>query len=381
MATEQGRETDFLGALSEAQRSWMRLWTDALSGFPTTTERREAEKESPGPWWRATERIYGEWAKMYQEMFGEYWKGAPLGIGGQTFTRTLGAAQIHGKLYEFWASAARILSGTPTEGKTAQETYQEFYNSWLASYNEILKGSFTASFFEPIRSPLGGTAELMAMYAEGLSKFSAPWMQAMQGLPQKTVEALQRGPQGYGDALRWWLPAYEQTWGRVLRMPALGPTRETIGMLQQGIEALVDYYSVMTDFWSALYKVSTEAMQQVMTELGNMSSKGQAPKSYREFYKLWWTTNEEAVQGLYQTPEFSRLLGRVVDALMLVRQRYDGIVEENLKSLPIPTKSEMNDLYKSLYLLKKEVRENTKRVSELKKRLRSTGTAAKKEQP
>jgi class III poly(R)-hydroxyalkanoic acid synthase PhaE subunit len=318
---------------------------------------------------------------MCQEMFGEYWKGAPLAIVGQTFARTLGAAQVHGKLYEFWANAAKILSGAPAEGKTVQETYQDFYNSWLQSYSEVLRGFFGVSLFEPLGWPGGAAAELMPMYGDALSKFSRPWTAAIQGLPQKTAEALQKGPQAYGDVLRWWLPAYEQTWGRLLRMPALGPMRETVGLLQQGAEALVDYFSVSTDFGSALSRVSTEAMLKVMTELGSMSDKGQAPKTFREFYKLWWTTNEEAVKELYQTPEFSRLLGRVVDALMLVRKRYHEIIEEYLKALPIPTRTEMNDLYKSLYLLKQEVRRNTKYVAELQSRLKRTERATKKEQP
>ncbi|MBU2009139.1 MAG: hypothetical protein KJ624_04765 [Chloroflexi bacterium] len=381
MTTEHGREKDFLGAWLETQRSYMRLWADTLSALPRATPGDEAAKGSPGPWWEATGRIYDEWQRMCQEMFGEYWKGTPSAIGGQTFAKTLGAAQVYGKLYEFWANAAKILSGAPPEGKTVHETYQDFYSSWLKGYNASLGGFFTGSFPEPMKWPLAAPADLMTMYAEALSQFSKPWTAALQGLPQKTAEALQKGPQAYGEALNWWLPAYEQTWGRLLRMPALGPMRETVGLLQQGAEALVNYFSVSTDFGSAFSRVSTEAMQKVMTELGSMSDKGQAPKTFREFYKLWWTTNEEAVKELYQTPEFSRLLGQVVDAIMLVRKRYHEIIEEYLKALPIPTRTEMNDLYKSVYLLKQEVRRNTKQVAELQSRLKRAERATKKEQP
>jgi hypothetical protein len=66
---------------------------------------------------------------------------------------------------------------------------------------------------------------------------------------------------------------------------------------------------------------------------------------------------------------------------MLVRKRYHEIIEENLKALPIPTRTEMNDLYKSLYLLKQEVRRNTKQVAELQSRLKRAERATKKEQP
>lgn len=379
MTTEHGRETDYLGAWSEAQRSWMRLWADSLSGFSRTTEGGEGEKEPPGPW-KSTGPIYDQWLKMSQDMFGKYWENAPSGIGAQTFARTLGAAQIHSKLYEFWANAAKVLSGTPAEGKGIQETYQEFYNSWLKSYSEVLRGFFGASLFEPLGWPGGAAAELVPMYGDALSKFSRPWMEAIQGLPQKLAEALQKGPQASGDVFRWWLQPYEQTWGRVLRMPPLGPTRETIGIMQKGIEAMVDYYSVTTDFWSALYQVGTEAMQKVMAELGRMYGKGQAPKTYGEFYQLWWKTNEDTVNELYKTPEFSRLLGSLVDSLMLVRKRYNEIMEEYLKALPIPTRTEMDDLYKTLYLLKKEVKKNARQMSDLQERLRRTGRAAGKEQ-
>jgi hypothetical protein len=55
-------------------------------------------------------------------------------------------------------------------------------------------------------------------------------------------------------------------------------------------------------------------------------------------------------------------------------------MEEYMKALPVPTQSDMNDLYKDLYLLKKEVRKNTKKVRKLEEKLRIAATAASKEE-
>ncbi|MBT9159415.1 MAG: Poly(3-hydroxyalkanoate) polymerase subunit PhaE [Dehalococcoidia bacterium] len=379
METERKWGTDFSEAWLGAQANLMQSWADAWLGFSKATEGAERAKESTRPW-GTTGDIYNQWLNMCQEMFGEYWKGAPLGIDEQTFEKTPWGAQTYARLYEFWANAAKILSGTSPGGKGIPESYQEFCDFWLENYNELLRGFFTFPHLEPLRGLLGSAAELSQMYADVLSKFSGPWMEAMQGLPEKTAEALRKGPQGYADVHRWWLQAYEQTWGRVLRMTPLGLTRETSEMLQRGTESLIEHYAAMTDYSSAFYRVGTEAMQKVATKLGDMYNKGQAPKTYKEFYTLWWTTNEEALYELFKSPEFSRLLGRVVDATMRVRKRYDDIMEEYLKALPVPTRSEMNDLYKTLYLLKKEVRENTKQVRELEEKLRTTETALGKEE-
>lgn len=378
MATERKRESDFFEAWSGVQTNLMRSWADTWLAFSKATEGAEGAKKSAGPWGAAGD-IYNQWQNMCQEMFGEYWKTAPWGIGGQRFEKTLWGAQTYTKLYEFWASAAGILSGTSPGGKGIPETYQEFCDFWLENYNEWLRGFFTLPPLEPFKGLLGSTAELPQMYTDVLSRFYGPWMEAMQGLPGKSAEAFKKGPQGYADVYRWWLEPYEQTWGRVLRVPPLGLERETIERVQKVNESLIEHYAAMTDYSSALYRVGTEAMQKVAGKLGEMHQKGQSPKTYKEFYTLWWTTNEDALHELFKSPEFSHLLGRVVEATMRLRKRYDDIMEEYLKALPVPTRSEMNDLYKTLYLLKKEVRNNTKQVKELEEKLKTAETAPGKE--
>jgi len=54
-------------------------------------------------------------------------------------------------------------------------------------------------------------------------------------------------------------------------------------------------------------------------------------------------------------------------------------MEEYLKALPVPTRSEMNDLYKTLYMLKKEVRKNTKQMKELENKLKTKKMTPEKE--
>ncbi|MFM8331320.1 MAG: poly(R)-hydroxyalkanoic acid synthase subunit PhaE, partial [Candidatus Methylumidiphilus sp.] len=59
---------------------------------------------------------------------------------------------------------------------------------------------------------------------------------------------------------------------------------------------------------------------------------------------------------LFQTEDFSRLQGELLDAGLTARTHYFKIMEMQLYDLPIALRSEMDDLYKTVYDLKKKVR-------------------------
>lgn len=377
MATNENWGMDAFQAWSESQKTWLRLMNTAFPGPSKATEDAEG-KYDWASLWRSTGDIYNRWLNMSQEMIQQNWKGSPWGADKQTFESMLGATHIYNKLYEFWAGATRILSGEVSNKKGMKESYEEFCDSWIKNYNEFLNRFFTASGVEPLKQ-MGISMDLPKMYADLLVTFIAPWMEATQGLPEKSIEALRKGPQGYADIYRSWLPAYEQSWGKILNIPPMGITRQSIERLQRLTETMIEHGNVMTDYSGILYKVGTESMHKVATKLGEMYVEGHPPKTYREFYTLWWTTNEDALYQLFKTPEFSRLIGRVIDVTMRLQQRYNGVMEEFLKALPIPTRSEMDDLYKKLYLMNKEVKNGPKRMEGLEDKLRITETTLAKQ--
>lgn len=377
METYEKWGTDAFQTWSEAQKNWLHLMGTTFPGFPKAMEDAEGKYDSTSLW-GSTGDIYNRWLNMSQEMLQQYWKGTPWGAGRQTFENMLGATHIYNKLYEFWAGATRILSGEFSTAKGMQEGYEEFCDSWMKNYNEFFNRFFAASGVEPLKR-MGVSMDLPKMYADILVKFIAPWMEATQGLPEKSMEALGKGPEGYADIYRSWLPAYEQTWGKILKIPPMGPARQSIERLQRLTETMPEHSNVMTEYSGVLYRVGTESMHKVAAKLGEMYMQGHPPKTYREFYTLWLTTNEDAMYQLFKTPEFSRLLGRVTDVNMRLQQRYNVVMEEFLKALPIPTRSEMDDLYKTLYLINKEVKKSPKRMGGLEEKLRTTETTLAKQ--
>ena len=79
-------------------------------------------------------------------------------------------------------------------------------------------------------------------------------------------------------------------------------------------------------------------------------------ETFEEFYKYWSKTVSAAYGKALFSDELSVLAGDMVDSMSKFKKDYDKISELYLSNAPFPKKSEMDELYKTVYNLKKEVR-------------------------
>jgi len=66
--------------------------------------------------------------------------------------------------------------------------------------------------------------------------------------------------------------------------------------------------------------------------------------------------NEKAYSVLFQTEAYAKMQGELLEASLEVRQHLFKLTELYLYDLPIALRSEMDDLYKTVFELKRKVR-------------------------
>jgi polyhydroxyalkanoate synthesis regulator phasin len=72
---------------------------------------------------------------------------------------------------------------------------------------------------------------------------------------------------------------------------------------------------------------------------------------------MWVKILEGHFMTLFQSPEYNKSLGETMIALEDYISARNRILQDMLQSMPVPTRKEMDDLYKEIYLLKKKVRD------------------------
>ena len=400
---EQGKE--MMDSWLEAQKKMVEQWNKAFGQFQPdkmTEMFKPQNMEGMQGWFNLQQKMFEGWKEamqsfqpakfmenlgmkdwalpfgnMQQEMmkgsastYQEFMKLIPTGVGRETFDKMTQASELYNNLFSFWSGIAENMPG-----KDDVEKWKEFSHTWLENYNKILDDFFSLNLPEPFRSLMKTPSEMAELSQQFSSNFFQPWVDVSDELQQKYMEAMKGDRDAYMEFLRLWHEAYQNSYGKVLRVPALGLSRESFEKITGSLDSYMQYLVASNKFSAAMYNTGQDVMERLMKKIAELAEKGEAPSTFREFYQLWWHTNEDAYFELFKTESFSKMLGETVDAWVRFKKRYDDLADDFIsENLPVPTNKEMDNLYKTVYQLRKTLKEQGKKIDELSAQLESQQT-------
>ncbi len=166
-----------------------------------------------------------------------------------------------------------------------------------------------------------------------------------------------------------WLKVYNATTGRLVEMPALGPAREKSEKMMKGFSTFVNLCAAGMDSNSNFQSVFMEAMRRVHEKTGSEMEGEISPEKCKDFYKIWIETYSETFKEFLKSGHFASDMGKLNSYLMDFQKYNREMLEENyLKPMNLPTKTEIDEINKELYSLKKTVKELTSQIKELKEK-------------
>ena len=166
-----------------------------------------------------------------------------------------------------------------------------------------------------------------------------------------------------------WLRTYNATMGRIVEMPAMGPTREKSEKMMKGFSTVVNLYTAGMDSSSNLQSVFLEAMRKAHEKTATDMKGETSPDKCKDFYSIWIETYSETFKEFLKSGHFASDMGKLNSHLMDFQIYNREMLEENyLKPMNIPTKTEIEEINKELYSLKKTVKELTSQIKELKEK-------------
>ena len=93
-----------------------------------------------------------------------------------------------------------------------------------------------------------------------------------------------------------------------------------------------------------------------------------SPYKCKDFYNVWIETYSETFKEFLKSGHFASDMGKLNSNLMDFQKYNRELLEENyLKPMNLPTKTEIDEINKELYSLKKTVKELTSQIKELQK--------------
>ena len=338
-------------AWADAQKAWMDSWMRMMGAgtAPTKPPQPAGAEQSPAD-------SYSYWSDMWMQNIQEMSAGASP-IVKATMEQFVASQEYSMRYMDFmtraWNSMA-VQAKTGDEMREAlddsrQKTIQE-WESWPA---------ISTSMAQDMN-------QLWGLYMQQWQQFGIPWMSAYQSAPEYQARLISGDHLAMFGLTDLYRDAYQQTMGRLVASPNLGPAREINELMQKGFDAWVDWYLANQDYQSILSETWQKAINNFYDRLMEMSEKGEEVGSVRELMLLWTRGAEKIFTETFREERYTLVQGKMLNAAMVYRKQQRLIMEEYLNTYDLLTRSELDETHRRIHDLRKEVKMLKKELSKMK---------------
>lgn len=276
------------------------------------------------------------------------------------FEKMINSQKLYLGAYESWKNFNENII------QPGNKIYKENMEQMVEQFNKIFVTNLIPLMPKELQGLMTDTQSYVNTYFKSLENVLGPWAKAYQNIADITIDSIYDDPMKLSDTLRQWKKAYDQTFGILVKSPVVGSSREMLEQNNKALDAMIEMLVSVSEFItkssSVGYKYSKEAFKQYVDSL----EKGEGAKTFKEFYDMWSRHVENAIETYFYTDEFSQLIAQTADSAMVFKIEYNKLIEKALSDLPIVTISQVDNVYKKVYDLRRELREVKKELEELK---------------
>ncbi len=286
---------------------------------------------------------YEDYMKKFGEMFPQMDNYAKL------FEVKVPGLEMYNQLYDFYKGLTNPADFT----QNLQDNYNKMFSALIQ--NVIPNENFAELFKHP--------QDLIQSCVKFYQNMMSPWMKIDEDLVKRVMDG------DVNAAIQFFTEIsekYDATFGKVVKMMNMGINLEVADEQQRAMDAYFKLMFSAGKLAAILSKSNNDSSKTLTETYQKMIKAGQEVTTFKEFYDLWYNTNEKAMEDLFATETFSKAFADFTDKYFKYMAASNAVLERNLAKLPIPTNKDMNSLYLTVYNLRKDVRDLKREIESLK---------------
>jgi hypothetical protein len=243
--------------------------------------------------------------------------------------------------------------GEPT-GQTTQNAIEASLKNWQAFLQTLSTPESMLAFFKSS----GAMPEMMAQLSNG----SVDNMMELHRWILQHISRLGESVESYQfqnmdeNPNQIWSEFYENEFRQFFQLPQLGLMRQYQERLNQAVDKYHLLQSKLSEYLNLLSIPITRTAGVMQEKLSEMMEKGELPDDSRVYYNMWIKVLEGHFMTLFQTPEYTNTQALTLNALADFSTARDAVLEDVLLLLPVARQTDLDDMARELYELKKRVK-------------------------
>jgi len=224
--------------------------------------------------------------------------------------------------------------------------YQGYLQALLANPDP---GRAFVAFQELMHEQLGRAADALGGWARTLAPPRSALTTESWNLMKAPMEV-------FGKALGPLSLNLERAYGGLADAFGLASSREWQGASREMAAAAIEKQQAQAEYLSLVVGAMAKGSEGVLSRLASMGEKGETVDSLLGLVRLWSHALDESMHTALQSPKALEVSARLVRAASRARQQKQRVVAIASESLNIPTRAEVDEAYREIQELKRELR-------------------------
>lgn len=327
----------------------MSSWMNNMNQFQSVNPFNMDSWKKAGENWTG---IFNQWYEMLNNNFSEFQKNFQNGTAQDAYRNMVNTTEGFTRFYEMWMPMWKSIQ----EKTFNMEQYKQFMNPAL--YKEFMD-KFFGFLPENSRQYFQQMTDLMQ---NGMKQFGSAGMNGYQQMRQMSAGMMpwMDGTSVFGNLLNGYNSLYNMmssTVAPIARM--MTPNQHTKNLMEwQDIANRLMVYNIKNaELQYLMYLQGTKVMDALAENVMQKVQDGQEISSMMALYQEWMNISDKTFVQLFESDDYSQLMAEVSALQLKLRKDIEVQLEKLMVGVPVATRSEMDELYKTIYDLKKQVRQ------------------------
>jgi polyhydroxyalkanoate synthase subunit PhaE len=153
----------------------------------------------------------------------------------------------------------------------------------------------------------------------------------------------------------YWQSASAQTLDRLTQFPPLGLHRGSALKLMQAFDAWAKLYPTSLAYQKVLIEIQIHAIEELIQTMAAKAEQGEL-LDWLQMQQLWGSIVDRVFEAAFATEDNLRVQGSFLNAVNRSKLCQQELIEVWLNWINLPTRSEIDEVHKNIYELRKEVK-------------------------
>lgn len=332
--------TDFNQSILNSFNSYGKPAQDYISNFATANN--------------AWTNIYNSFVQTLNTSYDSLYKNLNGNFNKDIFQNFMQGNQVYTKMLEFF----QPMINTMQKGQFNLEEFKNYFK--VENYHNLTKQLF-GDFYtggnlkEFYDNSLNQVQNFFTNQNNMGKEYYAQVQNITKEFPQLFNGNFEKAKELYANANN----VFAKTFEPLLKVTTPGKEKESIEAIITLMDKVTEYSIKQSELQFHLQNTMRTSVENVAKQYSEKFQNADITKApdTQEVYNEWIKTNEKLFADLFASEEFSKIKGETMNLAMDVKKHFEKQFESVMVNFPVVLKSDVEELHKTIYELKKQVKE------------------------